>query len=190
LGFDVAGTRRLVRVNGTYNIASRFKGPPSREVDSAWEAYWKVWLVSVDQGALSASLPQHPDAAVRLRVGTHDKRYLATLEATYQLHCLYNLFRASYLDAYPDERADCERDPLRWHERVDHCVDILRQKLEWYETLHDTHLRALLTVHTSFGSQRSRYHPCHLQLGPGQGAVDTYGWLCFVSAHLVVERAG
>lgn len=110
---------------------------------------------------------------MRLRGGTHDKRYLATLEATHQLHCLYNLFRASYLDAYPDERADCERDPLRWHERVDHCVDILRQKLEWYETLHGTRLRALLTVHTSVGSQRSRYHPCHLQLGPGQGAVDT-----------------
>ena len=123
-------------MNGTYNTASPFKGPPSRDTDLAWEAYWKVWLVSVDQDAFVASHPQHPGAAVRLSGGAHEGRYLATLGATHQLHCLYNLFRAANLDAYPDERADYERDPRHWHGRVDHCVDILRQKLEWYESRH------------------------------------------------------
>jgi hypothetical protein len=114
-------------------VTSPFKGPPSGAVERAWAAYWKVWLVSVNHEAFSASLPQHPESAVRLAGdrGVHAGRYLATLAATHQLHCLYNLFRASYLDAYADERADYERNPRHWHERVDHCVDILRQKLEW-----------------------------------------------------------
>ena len=43
----------------------------------------------------------------------------------------YNLFRASYRDYYEDERLDFAADPIQYHSRLDHCVDILRQKLEW-----------------------------------------------------------
>ncbi|KAH8888126.1 hypothetical protein GQ53DRAFT_826683 [Thozetella sp. PMI_491] len=115
-----------VRVNGTYNKPSPFRGPPSHDVDQAWARYWKTWIFGVDEATFHSSLPEHPEAAVRL----DDGRYMATFEATHQLHCLYNLFRASYLDAYPDEKADYDEDPQKWHERVDHCVEVLRQKLE------------------------------------------------------------
>ena len=121
------------RANGTYNIKSPFTGPPTPEVDAAWDRYWQTWIFSVDEAAFLTSQPQYPLAAVRLEGGSHHGRYLATFEATHQLHCLYNLFRASYLDSYPDEKADYDRDPRKWHERVDHCVEILRQKLEWCE---------------------------------------------------------
>lgn len=134
LGLNNAAPLHLVRVNGTYNAPSPFKGPPSPDVDRAWAAYWKVWLVSVDHDAFSAALPEHPASAVRLGGGTGADgggRYLATLAASHQLHCLYNLLRASYRDVYADEQAEYERDPGKWHERVDHCVDILRQRLEW-----------------------------------------------------------
>lgn len=90
-------------------------------------------MFSVDEDDFQASHPQHPESAVRVQNGGKDDgRYLATFAATHQLHCLYNLFRASYLDSYPDERSDYDEDPRKWHQRVDHCVDILRQKLEWY----------------------------------------------------------
>ncbi|KAI1184163.1 hypothetical protein F5B17DRAFT_94911 [Nemania serpens] len=118
--------RRIVRVNGTYNKPSPYRGPPSRAVDTAWERYWKTWMFSVDEKAYLASRPEHPTAAVRLPHG----QYLATFEATHQLHCLYNLFRASYRDYYPEEQTDYEENPAKWHERVDHCVEVLRQKLE------------------------------------------------------------
>ncbi|RAK97882.1 oxidase ustYa family protein, partial [Aspergillus ibericus CBS 121593] len=116
-----------IRVNGTYNAPSPYRGPPTPEVDAAWEEYWKVWMVGIDEETFQASNPQYPEASVRLE---ESGQYLATLEATHQLHCLYNLFRASYLDVYQDERAEYEKDPRNWHERVDHCVEILRQKLE------------------------------------------------------------
>ncbi len=89
-----------------------------------------MWTFSIDEETFRNSAPQYPEAAVYLD-GAGEKRYLATFEATHQLHCLYNLFRASNLDSYHDERRDYESDPRKWHERVDHCVEILRQKLEW-----------------------------------------------------------
>ena len=119
---------------GTYNASTPFKGPPTREVDEAWSEYWKVWTFSIDEGAFKASVPQHTEAAVRVKSetgGTEHPQYLATFEATHQLHCLYNLFRASYLDYYTEEKKDFETDPADWHARVDHCVDVLRQKLVW-----------------------------------------------------------
>ncbi|KXX81068.1 hypothetical protein MMYC01_202789 [Madurella mycetomatis] len=122
------GGLRLSRVNGTYNITTPFKGPPTASTDQAWQQYWNVWIFSVDEYAYHLSKPEHPDAAVR--VPASRRRYLATFAATHQLHCLYNLFRATYLDYYDEERNEYEQDPIRWHERVDHCVDIIRQKLE------------------------------------------------------------
>ncbi|KAI1296026.1 hypothetical protein F5Y03DRAFT_371137 [Xylaria venustula] len=115
-----------IRVNGTYNRPSPYRGPPSREVETAWKHYWKTWTFGVDEEAYHASKPEHAPAAVRLP----DGKYLATFEATHQLHCLYNLFRASYRDFYPEEQADYDKDQAKWHERVDHCIETLRQKLE------------------------------------------------------------
>ncbi|KAI0514743.1 hypothetical protein F5B22DRAFT_610555 [Xylaria bambusicola] len=121
--------RRSVRVNGTYNIPSPFKGPPGPDVEAAWARYFQNWTFTVDEHTYRSSRPQHPEAAVRMATGENEG-FLASFEATHQLHCLYNLFRASYLDYYEDERRDYEADPAKWHERVDHCTDIIRQKLE------------------------------------------------------------
>ncbi|RFU73230.1 hypothetical protein TARUN_9016 [Trichoderma arundinaceum] len=119
-------THHFVRVNGTFNQSSAFRGPPTKGVDDAWGKYWKVWTFGVDEEVFKASMPQYTEEAVRL----DDGRYLATFEYTHQLHCLYNLLRASYMDSCPAEKANYEEDPREWHERVDHCVEILRQKLE------------------------------------------------------------
>ncbi|KAJ4860478.1 hypothetical protein T069G_05466 [Trichoderma breve] len=119
-------THHMVRTNGTYNQTSPFRGPPTKEVDQAWGKYWQTWTFSVDEEQFKASMPQYTEEAVRL----DDGRYLATFEYTHQLHCLYNLFRASYMDSYPDEKASYDENPQEWHGRVDHCIEILRQKLE------------------------------------------------------------
>lgn len=127
---------QTLRTLGTHDAFSPFKGPPTKEVDEAWSKYWQVWMFSIGEDAFKASVPQNSGSAVRVHDKKHDDgsegpRYLATFEATHQLHCLYNLFRASYLDYYPDEKQDYDADPAEWHARVDHCVDILRQKLAW-----------------------------------------------------------
>ncbi|KAI8627965.1 hypothetical protein F5Y19DRAFT_486541 [Xylariaceae sp. FL1651] len=86
----------------------------------------RTWIFSVDEEAFLASQPEYPDAAARLP----DGRYMATFEATHQLHCFYNLFRATYRDQYVEEQADFDADPGMWHQRIDHCTEVLRQKLE------------------------------------------------------------
>jgi Mycotoxin biosynthesis protein UstYa len=55
----------------------------------------------------------------------------------HQLHCLYNLYRATNFDYYEQEARFARLHPQVWHNRVDHCLDILRQKLEWYVELWD-----------------------------------------------------
>ncbi|KAI1168244.1 hypothetical protein F5B18DRAFT_272100 [Nemania serpens] len=119
-------TYQQIRLNGTPDARSAFRGPPSQEVDQSWAKYWSTWIFSVDEEAFLASQPEYPDAAARLP----DGRYMATFEATHQLHCLYNLFRATYREQYVEEQADFDADPSMWHQRIDHCTEILRQKLE------------------------------------------------------------
>ncbi|KAK4455393.1 hypothetical protein QBC34DRAFT_445047 [Podospora aff. communis PSN243] len=121
---------RLSRANGTYNISTPFKGPTTASTDQAWQRYWRVWTFAVDEHAYHLSQPEHPEAGVQVTAGGGRRRYLATFAATHQLHCLYNLFRATYRDSYDEEQTEFERDPVAWHGRVDHCVDIIRQKLE------------------------------------------------------------
>ncbi|KAK9415504.1 hypothetical protein SUNI508_10344 [Seiridium unicorne] len=67
-----------IRLNGTPDVRSAFRGPPSPEVDQSWARYWRTWIFSVDEETFLASLPEHPDAGVRLA----DGRYMATFEAT------------------------------------------------------------------------------------------------------------
>lgn len=47
------------------------------------------------------------------------------------MHCLYNLFRATNLEYYKDEARYAKEQSEDWHRRLDHCIDVLRQKIEW-----------------------------------------------------------
>jgi hypothetical protein len=51
---------------------------------------------------------------------------LAIFEAVHQIHCVKKLWEASYPDYYPLKK---ESEFGVWHEHIDHCADMLRQKL-------------------------------------------------------------
>jgi hypothetical protein len=78
------------RFVGNPDAKSPFKGPPSTEVDAAWDSLWTAnVLLSADEYAISS--PQYPEAGVR-DVNTKSPAYFATFEATHQLHCLVSGF--------------------------------------------------------------------------------------------------
>ncbi|KAI9833740.1 MAG: hypothetical protein M1819_003473 [Sarea resinae] len=115
----------FVRFNGNPDAKSPYKGPPTPAVDAAWDSLWAANMVI--SGELYASTePEYPAAGVK--DSTREDAFFATFEATHQLHCLYTLFRASYVDYYEPERKFMQHDPDRYHARL----DILRQKLMWY----------------------------------------------------------
>ena len=51
---------------------------------------------------------------------------LAIFEAIHQVHCVRRLWEATYPDYYPQEKNHSVED---WRMHIDHCADMLRQKL-------------------------------------------------------------
>lgn len=122
-----------VRFVGNPDSQSPYKGPPTAAVDAAWDALWAANMV-IPKDMYELSAPEFPNAAVTTNASSVQgpDHYFATFEVTHQLHCLYTLFRASYVDYYEPERRFLMNNPTKYHARLDHCTDILRQKLMWY----------------------------------------------------------
>ncbi|KAE8374155.1 hypothetical protein BDV26DRAFT_49964 [Aspergillus bertholletiae] len=130
---DREGDRlEAVRFHGTFDLNTPFKGPPSLEVKAAWERLVRPGVLAIGEKEWTLAQPQYPDASVEIPVSnqlTHGRRFMATLEVTHQINCLYNLFKLNYLDYFEDAKVLREANVTRDRERVDHCIDILRQKL-------------------------------------------------------------
>jgi hypothetical protein len=90
-----------------------------------------VTTFKIDSHQYQYSNPEDPDSGVQIVHDSGEHEYLGTFAAMHQMHCLYNLFKATNLEYYDEERMDLEADSQNWHQRVNHCIDILRQKLEW-----------------------------------------------------------
>lgn len=54
---------------------------------------------------------------------------MASVEAIHQLHCLNLLREAAYWDYYKTRATAWEDSPKTLHLHIDHCVDLLRQKV-------------------------------------------------------------
>ena len=54
---------------------------------------------------------------------------LAAFEGFHYIHCLHNLWKTHYPEYYTEEARFAKENPEEWLEHVDHCVDMLRQKL-------------------------------------------------------------
>ncbi|KAH8653084.1 hypothetical protein BGZ60DRAFT_533279 [Tricladium varicosporioides] len=117
----------LQRFNGALRDPNNFRGPPSDEIDKAWEG---IILPHKSLFRLSK------DELIRLNVSEYAAEYteemgggyIAGLEVFHELHCVNMLRKATYMDYYLPKMTEWrDRDTLRFH--LDHCVDMLRQKL-------------------------------------------------------------
>ncbi|KAF2111194.1 hypothetical protein BDV96DRAFT_650300 [Lophiotrema nucula] len=118
-----------VRFDGSFDRSSPFKGPPSAEVDKAWEA-----ILPLNVMRISDNIFQHLNAskhAVRLPEAAGGGR-MALFEAFHLMHCVVSnkaLWDATYLDHYRQETAYDQAHRAEWRAHIDHCADMLRQKL-------------------------------------------------------------
>lgn len=55
--------------------------------------------------------------------------WFASFEGFHYIHCLHNLWKTHYPEYYVEEAKFAQEHPDEWLEHVDHCVDMLRQKL-------------------------------------------------------------
>ncbi|GFN17143.1 oxidase ustYa family protein [Aspergillus tubingensis] len=121
-------TGHIEKFDGSFAKPNAFKGPPSPAIDAAWDdiTYASGGVINVDEQTL-----QHINAS-EYSVGLAEELgggYMGSVEVLHQLHCLNMLRQASYEDYYRDKPGPWEDSPQILRHHLDHCIDILRQKL-------------------------------------------------------------
>ncbi|KAL3463243.1 hypothetical protein BJX64DRAFT_257384 [Aspergillus heterothallicus] len=116
------------RFNGALRAPNRFRGDPSPEIDEAWAEilYAEGGLVRLTREEIERVNASEYAAEYTADLGGG---YIAGVEVFHQLHCLNMLRQVTYWEYYAPIRGEWARDPgtLRYH--LDHCIDMLRQKL-------------------------------------------------------------
>ncbi|KAI9803591.1 MAG: hypothetical protein M1825_001934 [Sarcosagium campestre] len=116
-----------VQFNGTLDHPSPYRGTPTDELDAAWANLTNgMGAFTVDDETMRKI--GHSDISVRVPE-KYGGGFMASLETFHQLHCV-NLIRQYTYKEYYQDRSSSFKDPpelLRTH--VDHCLEMLRQKL-------------------------------------------------------------
>ncbi|KAE9987416.1 hypothetical protein EG328_002772 [Venturia inaequalis] len=140
---------RMIRVertqlHGEFEIKSKFKGHPAKELDDAWDQismgtrlFPNILSIShlfstggvfgIDENELkrinrsSATLAKFPQSM--------GGGYMTSLQVHHQLHCLNMIRKTTYLGYYKDDAMFRGRSQEVIDEHKDHCIDIIRQIL-------------------------------------------------------------
>ncbi|KAF2471229.1 uncharacterized protein BDR25DRAFT_325024 [Lindgomyces ingoldianus] len=117
---------RIIRFNGTFDRSSIFKGPPSEAVDKAWARILPMGVMRISEDVFQKLNASRFAAVAPLDVGGGR---LAMFEAIHLIHCVKSLWMATYPDYYTEDSTYSRQHPDEWRDHIDHCADILRQKL-------------------------------------------------------------
>ncbi|MCJ1307805.1 hypothetical protein MMC25_001453 [Agyrium rufum] len=117
--------RRFV---GTFDSDSPWKGPPNPQVDEAWELIAETPPFGVSAETLQKIKAPDIESTVWLPESSGGGA-MAQLEVTHQLHCLNMLWQFSWFDYYKDKKAMWSDPPEVYRQHMEHCVDLLRQKV-------------------------------------------------------------
>ncbi|KAK6597284.1 hypothetical protein H4I95_09555 [Botrytis cinerea] len=117
----VSAPKSNLRFDGTLDRSSPYKGPPSPEVDALWDEIKMLGAMNISEDVF-----QHLNAskyAVKLPSSLGGGR-LALFETIRQLHC-----NAAYPEYYTEQTKFKNSHLETWYGHLDHCADVLRQKL-------------------------------------------------------------
>ncbi|KAK1220882.1 hypothetical protein PQX77_016316 [Marasmius sp. AFHP31] len=92
---------------------TEYMGPPSPEVDKAWNDLYKYGLQRIPEDEAKL-IPWKT-----IRIPGDESHYAVALDVFHQLHCLNIIRRGFHPEYYPKEE--------QWH--VDHCIEHLRQAI-------------------------------------------------------------
>ncbi|KAI9806559.1 MAG: hypothetical protein M1833_003746 [Piccolia ochrophora] len=120
-------TMHDVQFNGTIDHPSPYRGYPSPEVDAAWEHLTNgMGAFTVDSDTLKKIKQSESSVRVPEKYGGE---YMASLEVFHQLHCVNLVRQYTYFDYYKNRSASFYDPPELLRTHVDHCIEMLRQKL-------------------------------------------------------------
>ncbi|TQN72018.1 hypothetical protein CSHISOI_03530 [Colletotrichum shisoi] len=132
---DVPIKLETVEVKGTlfndYKPPRIWRGPPSEEVDKAWDDMAKIEYFGVSGDALR-KMGKDPKISVSIpeEWGVGPDRYLVEIDMQHQLHCLNAVRKYAYWDYYyGNSYKNVSMAPKRHQAHLEHCIDILLQAL-------------------------------------------------------------
>ncbi|TGO64394.1 hypothetical protein BCON_0007g00440 [Botryotinia convoluta] len=117
------------RFNGSIRWPSPYRGPPSKEIDAAWNRISIVRPLDLDILKEDFhTIGVNPDTAAT-NAPEHGGGYFMVPEFTHQLHCVNLLRKASYFkyDYYKIHDPDFGDKEETFKVHLDHCVEMLRQ---------------------------------------------------------------
>ncbi|CAO1598248.1 hypothetical protein XANCAGTX0491_002018 [Xanthoria calcicola] len=105
---------------------SPFKGPPTPEVEAAWQEIMQYGQISVTADDIvrigqNLSSVKYPESA--------GGGYLATAMGTHAIHCLHYVWQDHYIDSLPEVHSKKQAIPEMYERHYEHCVDYIRQNL-------------------------------------------------------------
>ncbi|KGO55314.1 Protein of unknown function DUF3328 [Penicillium expansum] len=118
---------QIITFNGTLDYPSKFRGPPSPDIDRAWAR-------SINLGAVNVSLSDNdmrllgmdPDTSVKLPP-EDGGAYRVHFEFSHQMHCVNFIRMWTYRDHYKEEQEEFMDSASMQRTHIDHCVEMIRQ---------------------------------------------------------------
>ncbi|KAI1094220.1 hypothetical protein F5B19DRAFT_482355 [Rostrohypoxylon terebratum] len=112
--------------NGSLWNPTRWKGPPTEEVEKAWYEIMEYGMISVTKEDIEKV--QHPDWSAQFPPEAGGG-YIAATIGTHQVHCLHYIWQDHYIDYVPVMQEKKQRVPELYELHYEHCVDYIRQSL-------------------------------------------------------------
>ncbi|KAF2501409.1 hypothetical protein BU16DRAFT_451673 [Lophium mytilinum] len=109
----------VVYASGFRSQVTKFQGPPTVEVEQAWEELYPSTITRIS--AIEAAKLVNKT----VRIPDDPENYLVSIDVFHQMHCL-NIIRKKVWGVVPDTYVEEKMLEL---EHVDHCVDSIRQSL-------------------------------------------------------------
>ncbi|KAH9947885.1 hypothetical protein B0H21DRAFT_691211 [Amylocystis lapponica] len=118
-----------ITFNGTLDYPSIYRGPPSPEIDAAWDRLSDDGkIISITKEDLLRMGKADRPSLVRFQE-SDGGGYMAGLELPHQLHCVNLLRKYSYREHYASSDVAFQDSPETFRTHLDHCIEILRQNL-------------------------------------------------------------
>ncbi|CAD6580528.1 MAG: hypothetical protein ASARMPRED_000240 [Alectoria sarmentosa] len=117
---------QTVRFRGSFSLPSPYKGPVTPEVDAKWSEIENMGAISISEGEFRQLNASEHAVKVPPNLGGG---FMALPEFVHQIHCVKMLWEQTYPEYYTEAHNWSLENPKGFHEHIDHCADLLRQKL-------------------------------------------------------------
>ncbi|KAI1346771.1 hypothetical protein F5Y01DRAFT_319443 [Xylaria sp. FL0043] len=127
------GQRHGWQLLGAFDQPSPWRGEPNPELDEAWEKITHAGVFSVTAEEVERIGKMDNSTVMLPKESGHG--YMASLEATHQLHCVDMLRKFSFREYYADKAVPFS-DPHKLRTHMDHCIEMLRQVIMCNADMH------------------------------------------------------